>query len=197
MAGNRKAYNSQQTREYIKETFLRLYAKKGMQGVSVVSLCNECGIVRSTFYSYFDDKYAVLEEIGDDYIEKLRAINTPIPEYSFEVIKQGLPSDQIDQTIAFIRENRQQLRLLLSPNETTAFENKWRRGMEYEYVQLFKGMIRNPVQLELSKTIFAYAAMGIYTNYILGKLELTQQELTATMGSVFQYSLYGLWQSKR
>ena len=41
MAGNRKAYNSQQTREYIKETFLRLYAKKGMQGVSVVSLCNE------------------------------------------------------------------------------------------------------------------------------------------------------------
>ena len=50
------------TKKAIMESFLHLMEKKPLEKITVRDLVDECGINRNTFYYYFQDIYAVLEE---------------------------------------------------------------------------------------------------------------------------------------
>ena len=51
------------TKRAIIESFLRLVGKKPLEKITVRDLVDDCGINRNTFYYYFQDIYAVMEEI--------------------------------------------------------------------------------------------------------------------------------------
>lgn len=51
------------TKRAIIESFLRLVGKKPLDKITVRDLVDDCGINRNTFYYYFQDIYAVMEEI--------------------------------------------------------------------------------------------------------------------------------------
>ncbi len=50
-------------RGLIKEAFKHMVIKESFEKVTVSQLCMQANISRKTFYSYFDDKYAVLDEV--------------------------------------------------------------------------------------------------------------------------------------
>lgn len=51
------------TKKAIVESFLRLVGKKPIDKITVRDVVDECGINRNTFYYYFQDIYAVLEQL--------------------------------------------------------------------------------------------------------------------------------------
>ena len=51
------------TKKAIVESFLRLAGKKPLDKITVRDVVDDCGINRNTFYYYFQDIYAVLEEL--------------------------------------------------------------------------------------------------------------------------------------
>ena len=53
------------TKKAIIDSFLLLIEKKPLEKITVRDLVDECGINRNTFYYYFQDIYAVLEEYCD------------------------------------------------------------------------------------------------------------------------------------
>lgn len=61
------------TKRAIVESFLRLVGKKSLEKITVRDIVDDCGINRNTFYYYFQDIYAVLEEICHHFVEKLPA----------------------------------------------------------------------------------------------------------------------------
>jgi AcrR family transcriptional regulator len=44
-----------QLQDAIKNAFIRVYRKKGMNGITVKSLCQEVPIARTTFYAYYEN----------------------------------------------------------------------------------------------------------------------------------------------
>lgn len=52
-------------RYFVAQALNDLLAKRPIEQISVVDLCEEAGISRSTFYTYFDDIYAVGEWLWD------------------------------------------------------------------------------------------------------------------------------------
>ena len=52
------------TKEAILKAFLHIAAKKPIEKITVRDIVDECGVNRNTFYYYFQDIYAVLEELG-------------------------------------------------------------------------------------------------------------------------------------
>ena len=52
------------TKKAILESFLHIAAKKPLEKITVRDIVDECGINRNTFYYYFQDIYAVLEELS-------------------------------------------------------------------------------------------------------------------------------------
>ena len=59
------------TKKAIRESFLRLVAKKPLDKITVRDIVDDCGINRNTFYYYFQDIYAVLEDYYRDLFEAL------------------------------------------------------------------------------------------------------------------------------
>ena len=59
------------TKKAIMDSFLHLLEKKSLEKITVRDIVDDCGINRNTFYYYFQDIYAVLEEYCDLLIEKL------------------------------------------------------------------------------------------------------------------------------
>lgn len=80
------------TKKAIVESFLRLLAKKPPEKITVRDVVDDCGINRNTFYYYFQDIYAVLEELcksavtaipeGLDLGETLAAVFRTLAEFA-------------------------------------------------------------------------------------------------------------------
>ena len=51
------------TKKAIIESFLSLLARKPLEKITVRDIVDDCGINRNTFYYYFQDTYAVVEEL--------------------------------------------------------------------------------------------------------------------------------------
>ena len=61
------------TKKAILESFLHLVGKKPIDKITVRDIVDDCGINRNTFYYYFQDIYAVLEELCRSVFEALPA----------------------------------------------------------------------------------------------------------------------------
>ncbi len=51
------------TKQAIKESFLKIAAKKPIRKITVRDVVEDCGLNRNTFYYYFSDIYALLEDL--------------------------------------------------------------------------------------------------------------------------------------
>lgn len=67
-----KEYRSAiRSRNMIKKAFFELLSKKNANEITVVDVVNAADISRNTFYAHYNDIYAVLNEIENDFIDKL------------------------------------------------------------------------------------------------------------------------------
>lgn len=64
------------TRQAIVTSFLRLIAKRPPDKITVRDIVDDCGVNRNTFYYYFQDIYAVLEEVYEDLVRDLPRSST-------------------------------------------------------------------------------------------------------------------------
>ena len=58
-------------KKYIADTFEELLNENSVEDISVQDIVNACDISRTTFYRYFEDKYAVMNWIYTKKIEKI------------------------------------------------------------------------------------------------------------------------------
>ncbi|WP_290491001.1 MULTISPECIES: TetR/AcrR family transcriptional regulator [unclassified Aerococcus] len=63
---------SLQTRENIKSSLLKLMEAQPFTSITIQDIVKEADLNRSSFYRYFDDKYAVVEEIENEIIDNLK-----------------------------------------------------------------------------------------------------------------------------
>ena len=65
------------TKKAIMESFVHLIEKKPLEKITVRDVVDECGINRNTFYYYFQDIYAVLEDHCDMALATLSEEKSP------------------------------------------------------------------------------------------------------------------------
>lgn len=61
----------QYTRKEIREKFVQMLNTRPLSKITVKDLVAECGINRNTFYYYYSDLYAILEEIFQTELQKV------------------------------------------------------------------------------------------------------------------------------
>ena len=188
MSGHRREANRQEIMTQIKDNFLLLYAEGGLDHISVGALCERCGISRSTFYYYYEDKYAVLESTENELIDALWNINSKFG-WDITAIRAGIPSPAAKSTILYIDEHRGTFKILLGPYANPQFVHKWRRGLEQHFSAFFTAEKGDPLAAEAACTIFSSAAIGLFTKYVFGALNLTPDTLSVILGNLLKYSL--------
>ena len=190
MPSNRREYNKQETVRHIRSVFMSLYAQLGINGITVSQLCKACGIAKSTFYLYFDDKFAVLESAEEEILTGLRSINPTLDDCDMEVVRTGRPLPNALETVQFLKAHADTLRALLGNQGDPRFVLKWKRDIEASFINRFlteKGSARSA---SLACTVFSSALVGLYTHYLFVLPDISEQELSIILGNLLHYSLF-------
>ena len=189
MAGTRKDYNRTETQRHIRSCFLKIYAEKGIDGVTVNELCKQAGIVKSTFYTYFEDKYSVLDEIESDLLESLAEVNCDLENLEVTPVLLGDPLPQASKTVDFILDHLSEYRAILGPKGDPSFEIRWRRNIAASFKNRFikeKGDLRSA---GLACAIFSSTLIGIYRYFIFDAPDISKENFTLILGNTFKYAL--------
>lgn len=62
---------AQRTKQRIQETFILLLEQESLDKITVKDLVDRCGMNRNTFYYYYQDLYALLEELLQQELENI------------------------------------------------------------------------------------------------------------------------------
>lgn len=185
MAAQRRDLNRENTIRMIEDAFRQIYEKEGLDGVSVSRICELCGIARSTFYLYFDDKRSLLEHV-ESYLEA--QCRTLSDNYA-RITDPHRFEEMAPAVIRHIRENLKWYAALLGPNGDPQFAFKWRQQLQIA----FKGQIDSSAfsaqEVHLRSEVFAAALMGLFYHIVLEDPDLSEKDLSGYMTGILDYFL--------
>ncbi len=185
----RRDYNKQETIRRIEEVFLAQCAESGLEHVSVAKLCQACGIAKSTFYLYFDDKYAVLETIEEKLLGALREICMDLSGCDLNEVRTGRPLEQAVSVIRLLNEEADTFRVLMGHHGDPQFTYRWTKDIERSFMDRFCAEKRSRRSADIACTIFSSSLVGLYTHILYDKPDIKEEELAIIMGNLLKYAL--------
>lgn len=189
MAGNRKESNRTETQRNIRAAFLSLYKEKGIDGVTVNELCRQAGIVKSTFYTYFEDKYSVLEEIENELLDSLSEVNSDLENLEITPVLEGDRIPQASETVDYILEHLEEYRAIMGPKGDARFEVRWRRNIAASFKDRFIKEKGDKKSAGLACAIFSATLIGIYRYFIFEEPDISKENFALILGNTFKYAL--------
>nr|WP_317324004.1 TetR/AcrR family transcriptional regulator [uncultured Flavonifractor sp.] len=182
----RRALNRQRTIQDIEAAFLTLYQRNGIDGVSISGICQACGIARSTFYLYFEDKFAVLQGVEDRLLSALWEICRNLPDV---LDRHGGGTEPALRTIAHIRENLDWYRALLSNRGDPMFVYRWKKDIVKSLHRKLEQRNVNALDAEIQGVVFSSALIGLYTHVTMECPDIPDQTLCRYMDDLLARSL--------
>ena len=107
--------SSRKTRKLIRSTFAEMLSEKGtIDKITVTELVNRADINRGTFYTHYDDVYAVAEDFETEILEHFDTVSGNIADID----------EFVESFFAFIKENEPYYKMLCKSNEFLFAANK-------------------------------------------------------------------------
>ena len=185
MAPSRSNINREATIASIEKAFLEDFRTKGIEGISVTSLCKKSEVSRSTFYLYFDDKYSVLQEVEDRLLKEFWEINKDLPD----ITDEDRPNYHTQQVIDYILANKDWYMALLGPYGDGLFVSRWRSIIKKSLRQKIEGRNRTEEDVEIQTNVFASGLIGIFTYVLFENQNMDQEVLGQYMTRLLGFSL--------
>ncbi len=166
--------SSRKTRRLIRRVFAEMLCENGELGkISVSELCKRAEISRGTFYSHFDDIYAVAEdyenEMIDTFFDQTRLLaSRNIMEF-------------VDAIFQFIRENHENYRLLCKSNDFLFAAKKLTAIASDRFLELCQSdsRIQNREHIALELQVFLNGLLWEYVKYCRDCSDNTLEDLYA------------------
>lgn len=164
-------------------------AEGGIERITVAGLCKKSCIAKSTFYLYFDDKYAVMESAENELLEALRSISYDLRDIDLKALEKGQPVPKAVAMSQYLRENAPAFRVLLGRYGDAQFLYKWKKDIEDSFMERFQAEHRNGRNAKLACTIFSSSLIGIFTDFLFDANDMTDSETAVIMGNLLRYAL--------
>ncbi|MCD8307782.1 MAG: TetR/AcrR family transcriptional regulator [Clostridia bacterium] len=155
--------SSIKTCKLIRKTFAEmLYEKREISKITVTELVKRADINRGTFYSHYNDIYAVAEDYEDELIEKFFDNAHLLTITSFKQF--------MDSVFAYFQENDELYRMMCVSNETFIFAGRLINLTEGKVLEICYSSkeIINRKNLDLEINIMIQGLMCEYYKYCRG-----------------------------
>lgn len=155
--------SSKRTKILIRNTFAQMMAeKKELRNISVTELVNRADINRGTFYSHYDDIYAVAEEYEKELIDMFFTNNSLINIVNVEEFN--------DSFFEYIKKNNENYKMLCNSNDFF-FTTKKLSLLAYNKILdlcLKSPKLKNRENIEVEINIFIQGLLWEYINFCRG-----------------------------
>lgn len=167
--------NSIRTKKFIRHAFAELVdEKKDLSKITVKELTDRADISKSTFYSHYQDIYALWEEFEDEIIT---TINNTIDEYLKEQSNEFTP--YINKLLSLLSENEELYKRLISANSSGNFIDKLRHSLSDKIEKNIKKQLRDVESktLRFQIELFTNGIIYIVADYFSGKSTTSLKEI--------------------
>lgn len=184
---DRRATNRHATQAHIRSTLLSLLSQgRYLSQISTTELCGAAGIAKSTFYLYYPDKYAVLEQIVSDTFNELKAINDTFESYSISDIVAGKPTPIALNLVHYLASHKDVLRVLLSPTGVPDFMYQGKAEIESKFLELYRALHLKPQHETLIASQFFSGVIGLFRFYLFENTRYTETEMAIVFGNMLR-----------
>lgn len=126
---NKDDLRVQRTRKALQIAFAELLNEKELQHITVRELAERAKVHRATFYSHFQDIYALYDDIENQTIEQFTNIMEHTPTHSYDEIYHVL--------IEFLLENRAFIHIIFDRSKNNNFHKRIASIIEDRYLQIW------------------------------------------------------------
>lgn len=179
---NRSERNKTETIETIKRSFIALYAKEGIEKMTVKEICEASGISRAIFYRYFDDKYSILEDIENSLLER-----------GLEFNKEMIGDNSVSlfyQILDYSYKNRLYFKPLLGPYGDPQFTFRWKKYIQEDVKRKMQYDKNNVRHLNMKVSFIASGIIGLFTYWFYEEPTLSVEEMSEYAAQMVSQSFY-------
>lgn len=153
------------TKTVIRQALYDLLKEKPINKITVTDICKLADINRSTFYSYYEDVYALLTQIQNELFENV--VFTLTTENWFEDL------------LKLVDENKDLCQILLGPHGDTSFIRQLMYLGYDNSMRVWQKMYPNApsTTLDYSYAYLANGVIGILENWVCSGYKLTIEEV--------------------
>ncbi len=146
---------TKKTKESIINSFWELYKTTHISKITVKNITDGAGVFRSTFYLYFTDVYAILEDIENKIITDWEIMFT-------KIIDEGHQELALDMITDFYEQDGEYLSILFDHNGDPAFQKKIKDIMRPKMFLMF-GIDDSNLKMHLAFEFIISAMFGYLT----------------------------------
>ncbi|MDD6793823.1 MAG: TetR/AcrR family transcriptional regulator [Clostridiaceae bacterium] len=171
--------NPEETKDRIKEAFLKLYKEKRIEKISIAELTKEAKVYRGTFYYYYQDIYDLLDNIQEEFVKKSAKIVTEV----IEGLIKGDLENRIETIVNALKEYDDMLVLFFVDKVDIVFINKIKNIGKHKIISMM-GIDESNLTQEVKYTLeyLASAQIGIITKWLENKRDIEP----AVLGRIIQ-----------
>lgn len=147
------------TRRELQKAMLALLTSKPFANITVNDLVKQSHLNRSTFYRYYDDKYDLIRNVEDDFIEKFMVFRK-----QFGIL--NLENDALEAKFEFCRAHAVTIRTLLSVNGDPRFERRLRQEIDRAVEAKFN--LKSHNAMDVMSANFAKSSLSGAVMYTIG-----------------------------
>ncbi|MBO0993424.1 TetR/AcrR family transcriptional regulator [Bacillus sp. SD088] len=149
----------QRSKKALKEIFIQLLAQKPFDQITITEIVRTAGYNRGTFYSHFETKENLLQEIIQETLhEMIKEIRQPYKELKRVNMKELQAKDLT--FFHYFEKNAQLFNMLLSDHLQVDFRYQMAKAIEELFIEGYQYEIKEETQLD-PKWLYIYRSHGI------------------------------------
>lgn len=168
MVGIKNNRRTQYTKKVIKEAVLSLLEDNSPETITVIDVCKIADVNRSTFYRYYDDIYACIDEIEGEFIDDLKIPEDITPMNGLQAVLEAFYKNPILSNLAFVE------------GKTKLLE-KLHQAIDSNHPAPDPTSIMNPY----TETYVMTGMQGVLRKWVKDGLQQTPAELTEIIWNLF------------
>jgi AcrR family transcriptional regulator len=161
----------------IRDAFIEIYKVKSLDLISVKEIASWANLNRGTFYIYYENIYAMLDEIEYEIISDLTRMTNNLPEKTLTTNPEELVI-LIRPIFEYIEKNYDYFLALLGESSRPTFKNQLTNLMKDNLTRRF--ILRNSNLGDLQKYVIEYfigGQVGIILYWIKSGIKISSDEI--------------------
>ena len=179
------------TKKTLEDALGALLEEKPFEEIRVIDICSKANMHRSTFYTYFNDKYELLKSKLDEYEAKFLE---DLQRYKIEDKLKDFHIDIMIKILQYFYFNRKYLKIIFQNNKDNSITKILQKYLEAYVVEGVKDMkLAKPDKPYFFNVIAAFysgAFITVISEWILNDCNIKPQELAECISDIIMQRIF-------
>ena len=156
-----------------------LNREKYIHEISISELSKAANISRTSFYTYYEDVYSVVEEMETEILDGFEDLNREAEKYNLKKIHVGNPYYIDIKVFEYIDQNREIFKTLLGRYGDPLFRYKYTQVLTNQFFRKVKldYELKDDTSLHILRSFLVKGLLGVIEEWIFNQADITPETM--------------------